>query len=40
MPRLFSQESMSSISSALPGSNVLKFEKIVESVKASTRPWP
>ena len=31
---------MPSNNSILPGSNVLKFEKMVESVNASTRPRP
>ncbi len=38
--RRLSHSTMPSISSALPGSKVAKFEKIVESVKAATRPLP
>ena len=38
--RRLSQSIMPSRSSALPGSKVQKLEKIVESVKPSTRPLP
>ena len=39
-PRWLSHSIIPIISSALPGSNAQKFEKMVESVKASTRPRP